>query len=410
MTRFLKSALTCILIVGTLGCQGLGCPEIGLSVLGCTLFLRGGGLCLRLRVGFVVVCAGCRKTLEGRFSLLLGGIHSWERGIGTGVVMAETGAVEGADVGVGTGVRAGLLAQPTTSLSLWKFGSTLEVPFTLWEALSFFWTLGGLLSPSGGLALRGPESTLRGSFSVLLTSTTTVLRMSWVFGRLSVLWGLESALLRLVGRPLVICENLSDFLDLLSFLWRFLSDTGAPISVLEGLLLLSDTCVFLSAPLYLCLFCPADSRLLWRRIPLPRPLLFLSSLSMQYSVRYNSSVAWVTRSSWRSKASKAGRILRSVASISALSFQPWPPTIAPRPKVRPSPRPGASARLQGLLEVGSQEASDPPSTLSGVGGASGVSRGGRHKDLQSLVEEDLEGGSSIPSNRTLCRNYQGRKG
>lgn len=139
MTQFQKSALTCILIVGPLGCQGLGCPEIGLSVLGCTLFLRGGGLCLRLRVGFVVVCAGCRNTLEGRFSLLLGGTHSWERGIGTGVVMAETGAVEGVDVGVGTGVGvgvgagagAGLLAQPTTSESLWKFGSTLEVPFTL---------------------------------------------------------------------------------------------------------------------------------------------------------------------------------------------------------------------------------------------------------------------------------------
>lgn len=157
MTQFLKSALTCILIVGTLECQGLGCPEIGLSVLGCTLFLRGGGLCLRLRVGFVVVCAGCRNTLEGRFSLLLGGTHSWERGIGTGVVMAETGAVEGVDVGVGTGVGAGegLLAQPTTSESLWKFGSTLEVPFTLREALTVFWTLGGLLSSLEGLALRG---------------------------------------------------------------------------------------------------------------------------------------------------------------------------------------------------------------------------------------------------------------
>lgn len=101
-------------------------------MLGCTLFLSGGGLCLRLRVGFVVVCAGCRNTLEGRFSLLVGEIHSWERGIGTGVVMAETGAVEEADSGVGTGVGMGLLAQPATSESLWKFGSTLlEVPFTL---------------------------------------------------------------------------------------------------------------------------------------------------------------------------------------------------------------------------------------------------------------------------------------
>lgn len=175
-------------------------------------------------------------------------------------------------------------------------------------------------------------------------------------------------------------------------------------------MLLSATCVLLSVPLYLCLFCPADSRLLWRRTPLPRPLLFLSSLSRQHSVRYSSSVAWVARSSCRSKASNAGRILRSVASISALSFQPGPPTITPRPKVRPSPRPGASAKLQGLLDVGRQEASDPPSMLSGVGGASGVSRGGRHKDLQSLVEEEREGGSSIPSNRTLCRNCQGRKG
>lgn len=74
-----------------------------------------------------------------------------------------------------------------------------------------------------------------------------------------------------------------------------------------------------------------------------------------------------------------------------------------RPRPRPSPRltPGASVKLQGLEEAGRHEASEPASMLSGVGGDSGASSGGRHSDLQSLVEDERDGGSSMPSKRTL---------
>lgn len=136
----------------------------------------------------------------------------------------------------------------------------------------------------------------------------------------------------------------------------------------------------------------------------PRP--FLWTRSRTHSVRYSSSVATVTRSSCCSKASSVGRSLFRVASVSALSRQVGPPANAPGPKPpgprpRLSPIPGASVRLQGLEEVGLQEASDVPSRLPGLGGDSEPSRGGRHRDLQSLVEEEREGGSSMPSKRTL---------
>lgn len=102
-----------------------------------------------------------------------------------------------------------------------------------------------------------------------------------------------------------------------------------------------------------------------------------------------------------------GRSLLREASVSALSLQlvlpittPGP---SPRPRPNPSPRPipGASVRLQGLEEAGRHEASEPASMLSGVGGESGPSSGGRHRDLQSLVEDERDGGSSMPSKRTL---------
>lgn len=116
---------------------------------------------------------------------------------------------------------------------------------------------------------------------------------------------------------------------------------------------------------------------------------------------YRSSVAMVTRSICCSRASRVGSSLE--ASVSSLSLQLVPPTTTPGPKPNPSPMltPGASVRLQGLEEAGRHDASEPASTLSGVGGESGPSSGGKHKDLQSLVEEDRDGGSSMPSNRTL---------
>lgn len=105
-----------------------------------------------------------------------------------------------------------------------------------------------------------------------------------------------------------------------------------------------------------------------------------------------------------------GRSLLREASVSALSLQLTFPIAAPglmfRPGPRPSPRlpPGASVKLQGLEEAGRHDASEPASMLSGVGGDSGASSGGRHRDLQSLVEDERDGGSSMPSKRTLWRN------
>lgn len=102
-----------------------------------------------------------------------------------------------------------------------------------------------------------------------------------------------------------------------------------------------------------------------------------------------------------------GRSLVRDASVSALSLQLAFPITPPgpmfRPRPRPSPRltPGASVKLQGLEEAGRHEASEPASMLSGVGGDSGASSGGRHSDLQSLVEDERDGGSSMPSKRTL---------
>lgn len=102
-----------------------------------------------------------------------------------------------------------------------------------------------------------------------------------------------------------------------------------------------------------------------------------------------------------------GSSLLREASVSALSLQLVLPitTSGPRPKPRPNPSPrpipGASVRLQGLEEAGHHEASEPASTLSGVGGESGPSSGGKHRDLQSLVVDERDGGSSIPSKRTL---------
>lgn len=102
-----------------------------------------------------------------------------------------------------------------------------------------------------------------------------------------------------------------------------------------------------------------------------------------------------------------GRSLLREASVSALSLQlvlpVTTPGLSPKPRPNPSPRPipGASVRLQGLEEAGRHEASEPASTLSGLGGESGPSSGGRHRDLQSLVEDERDGGSSMPSKRTL---------
>lgn len=100
-----------------------------------------------------------------------------------------------------------------------------------------------------------------------------------------------------------------------------------------------------------------------------------------------------------------GSSLLREASVSALSLQLMFPINTPGLRFRPSPSPrltpGASVKLQGLEEAGRHEASEPASMLSGVGGESGASSGGKHRDLQSLVEDDRDGGSSIPSNRTL---------
>lgn len=142
-------------------------------------------------------------------------------------------------------------------------------------------------------------------------------------------------------------------------------------------------------------------------LSLPLRLLFLWARSSLHSMWYRSSVAMVTRSSCCSRASRVGRSLLREASVSALSLQLVLPitTPGPSPKPRPSPSPrpipGASVRLQGLEEAGRHEASEPASTLSGVGGESGPSSGGKHRDLQSLVEDERDGGSSIPSKRTL---------
>lgn len=102
-----------------------------------------------------------------------------------------------------------------------------------------------------------------------------------------------------------------------------------------------------------------------------------------------------------------GSSLLREASVSALSLQLMFPIntpglrFRPRPSPRPRLTPGASVKLQGLEDAGRHEASEPASMLSGVGGDSGASSGGKHRDLQSLVEDDRDGGSSIPSNRTL---------
>lgn len=145
-------------------------------------------------------------------------------------------------------------------------------------------------------------------------------------------------------------------------------------------------------------------------LSLPLRLLFLWARSSLHSMWYRSSVVTVTRSSCCSRASRVGRSLLREASVSALSLQLLPPTTTPGPRPNPSPKPsprpipGASVRLQGLEDAGRHEASEPASTLSGVGGESGLSRGGKHRDLQSLVEDERDGGSSIPSKRTLWRN------
>lgn len=143
--------------------------------------------------------------------------------------------------------------------------------------------------------------------------------------------------------------------------------------------------------------------------PPPRSLGFLCLWlrSILRSMWYRSSVAIVTRSSCCSRASSVGRSLLREASVSVLSLQLVLPvtTPGPRPRPRPSPSPrpipGASVRLQGLEEEGRHEASEPASTLSGVGDESGPSSGGKHRDLQSLVEDERDGGSSMPSKRTL---------
>lgn len=151
--------------------------------------------------------------------------------------------------------------------------------------------------------------------------------------------------------------------------------------------------------------------------PLPPPLpplslrrLFHWVCSILHSMWYRSSVAMVTRSSCCSRASRVGRSLLREASVSVLSLQLVPPITtpgpSPKPRPNPSPRPipGASVRLQGLEEAGRHEASEPASTPSGVGEESGPSSGGKHRDLQSLVEDERDGGSSMPSKRTLWRN------
>lgn len=54
-------------------------------MLGCTLFLRGGGLRFRLHVGIMVVWAGWLNRLEAeKVSLFLGGSQSWDA-VGHGV-------------------------------------------------------------------------------------------------------------------------------------------------------------------------------------------------------------------------------------------------------------------------------------------------------------------------------------
>lgn len=76
------------------------------------MFLSGGGLRLRLRVGMVVVWAGWLKRLEegGRVSLSEGGSQSlawggWGAGRGAGVEAGRAGVVGGTGVEVG---RAGV--------------------------------------------------------------------------------------------------------------------------------------------------------------------------------------------------------------------------------------------------------------------------------------------------------------
>lgn len=160
------------------------------------------------------------------------------------------------------------------------------------------------------------------------------------------------------------------------------------------------------SPVMLYLACPLPDRL--SSCLLLAPLLFRCARSSLHSKWYRSSVAMVTRSSCCNRASSVGRSLLREASVSALSLQLVPPPTTAEPTPNPAIRlwvmPGASVRLQGLEEAERHEASELASTLSGVGGQSGLSNGGRHRDLQSLVEDEREGGSSNPSKWTLWRN------
>ena len=75
------------------------------------MFLSGGGLCFRLRMGTMVVCAGCRNRLEGvRPSLSLDVSQSSALGTGGGVEPGPGAGVPGTgeEAAAGAGTESGL--------------------------------------------------------------------------------------------------------------------------------------------------------------------------------------------------------------------------------------------------------------------------------------------------------------
>lgn len=346
--------------------QDLGCPGTCLSELGCTLFLRGGGLRFRLCVGMVVVWEGwLNKLEEKRVSLSVGGSQSRITG-----VRAEVDGNEG----VGAGLPGGTLSV----LGDGTWAGRVFVDGEGREEESVIGVGGGVLTE--GMELCAEEETGLAFKKGTEVATGFFLGLMTIFSH-----SLGSSLLFVIF-PLLLPFSFS-----LQLFWSIHA---------------AETLSF-PLPLWPVLLLPP-----WPLPPLSLLLylLFCWVCSSLHSMWYRSSVAMVTRSSCCSRVSRVGRSLLREASVSALSLQLWPPTmipgLSPNPKPRPMLMPGASVRLQGLDEAGCHEASEPASTLSGVGGESGPSSGGKHKDLQSLVEDERDGGSSIPSKRTLWRNWK----